>query len=143
MRPRRGRGVRSAGTRWRSDGGAPRLQQSEQLVEIVAERFDGGTHLAVGRNLDRLALLATSVRQLAAVDETVGAEPILGGVDLIVGPGAGPEIGAHGQTPPELGEQADLRARETCGRPRRGVRVATRLAQPVGPTPCVAERITG
>ena len=111
-----------------SSRSSPSASIAPRIWRSVATSTDSRSAAALGR-------------QASVVDEAGAAELFLRGVDLVVGPGTGPEVRAHRQTPPQLGEQADLRGREAGGRPRRGVRIAARLAQPVGATPGVAQRI--
>ena len=126
-----------------ADGCSPREQDGEQLVEVVAECVECGSALGVGGPFYVLAEVTTGVAEAVAIEQTTGAESVLGRVELVVGARPGADVGAHGEAPIELREQADLGGVDLdCG-PGGGVRVAAVLAELIGETPHIRQRGPG
>ncbi len=82
---------------------APRCQQREQVVEIVAAGADRGPHLAVGRHLDLLAQPPPGFSELGVVSEDPALlQPLGRGIEVVGAPRPRAAVRTRGQAPVEL-----------------------------------------
>src|SRR4051794_19882594 len=124
-----------------TDLGAPWLDDAEQPADVVAQRLDGGGHLQIGGELDRLPGSAPFVGEGAVGEQSSRDETLLGGVELRVAPRPRADVGPRRNAPELLGQQADLGRVESRARPSGCVGIAAKLTQQVSEAPQITPGI--
>ena len=127
------------------DSGTPWLEGGENRLDVVAEHGQGVSHRSVGGGLDRFAQLETSLGDAVAiaVEQAGSTQPPLPRIEMFFCPSPSAGVRSWGEPPVQVAEQPNLYRIEPRRRPGGNMRVAAKLAQPIGRAPQPCDRVIG